>query len=247
MEALDPGSFRRCSTCKQPIGFETKYYRCSVSTCNRRKNTLVFCSISCWDAHQADARHRDAGAEEDKSPTAAAWARELAEIREKSATPEATAGVSLKKVVGSASLDTLVVGSHFKDYIKTRAGMSTSDRVLGVLSDHLRTLCDRAIEAAGRDGRRTVMERDVTPLVTRGLSSLASGATDADDRAGEVLIVTSKLKNYVKARSGMATSDGIVPVLSAHLRSLARQAIRQAGTDDRKTVLDRDFASAFGK
>lgn len=57
----------------------------------------------------------------------------------------------------------------------------------------------------------------------------------------EVLVVVSKLKAYVKARSGMSTSDGAIDVLSAHLRKLCDQAIRHAGTAGRKTVMDRDF------
>ena len=57
----------------------------------------------------------------------------------------------------------------------------------------------------------------------------------------EMLIVVSKLKAYVKARSGMSTSDGAMDVLSNHLRKLCDEAIRHAGTAGRKTVLDRDF------
>jgi histone H3/H4 len=204
--------------------------------------TLVFCSVSCWDAHQADARHRDAGAEEAKSPSQAVWAREQAEDKKRAATSAANAApVTMKKVVGAASLDSLVVGSRFKEYIAQRARMATSERVLGFLSDHLRELCDQAIAAADKDGRRTVMDRDVLPLTTRGAASLATGANDPDDRPDEVLVVISKLKDYVRARSGMNTSDGVTAVFSAHLRRLARGAIRKAGTDDRKTVLDRDF------
>ncbi len=208
--------------------------------------TLVFCSVPCWDAHQADARHRDAGAEEARSPSAAEWAREVALEKQKNAAKgESPAAVQMQRVTGATSLDVLVVAAKLKDYIRARAGMSTSDRCLGVLSDHLRRLCDRAIEAAGRDGRRTVMDRDVTPLVSRGLESLATGAGDPDDRIDDVIVVTSKLKAYVKARSGMNTSDSVPLVLSTHVRRLARQAIRRAGTDDRKTVLDRDFVEAL--
>lgn len=57
----------------------------------------------------------------------------------------------------------------------------------------------------------------------------------------DVLVVVSKLKAYVKARSGMSTSDGAIDVLSAHLRKLCDEAIRHAGTAGRKTVMDRDF------
>jgi histone H3/H4 len=208
--------------------------------------TLVFCSVPCWDAHQADARHRDAGAQETRSPSAAEWARETALEKEKNAAKNEEPGpVRMQRVTGASSLDTLVVAAKLKDYIRLRAGMSTSDRCLGLLSDHLRTLCDRSIEAAGRDGRRTVMDRDVTPLIAKGLESRATGAGDPDDRIDDVIVVTSKLKAYVKARSGMNTSDSVPLVLSTHVRRLARQAIRRAGTDDRKTVLDRDFTEAL--
>jgi histone H3/H4 len=57
----------------------------------------------------------------------------------------------------------------------------------------------------------------------------------------DVLIVVSKLKAYVKARSGMSTSDGAMDVLSAHLRKVCDEAIRHAATAGRKTVMDRDF------
>jgi histone H3/H4 len=55
------------------------------------------------------------------------------------------------------------------------------------------------------------------------------------------LIVVSKLKKYIKDRSGMNTSDSIAPVLSDHVRALCDAAIRVAGADGRKTVMDRDF------
>jgi hypothetical protein len=61
-----------------------------------------------------------------------------------------------------------------------------------------------------------------------------------DDAADEILIVVSKLKKYIRARSGMNTSDGVMPVLSEHLRKLCDAAIRHATEEGRKTVLDRD-------
>jgi histone H3/H4 len=238
--------YRLCSTCKDPIPFESRYFLCSVSTCNRKRMTLTFCSLSCWDAHQADARHRDAGAEEARAPTQAEWQKEQDEERRAAAAAGEPAAPELRRVAGAASLDTLVVASRLKDYVRDRAGMSTSDRALGVLSDHLRSLMDDAILAAGKDGRRTVMDRDVTPLTSPGAGSLASGAHETDDRPDEVWIVVSKLKQYVKSRSGMNTSDSVASVLSAHLRRVARQAIRKAAADDRKTLLDRDFVQALG-
>ena len=44
--------------------------------------------------------------------------------------------------------------------MRDRSGMNTSDAVAEVLSAELRRLCDRAIQNARREGRRTVMERD---------------------------------------------------------------------------------------
>ena len=45
----------------------------------------------------------------------------------------------------------------------------------------------------------------------------------------------------------MNTSDGIVPLLSLHLKRLARGAIQRAGAEDRKTVLDRDINAGIAK
>lgn len=56
----------------------------------------------------------------------------------------------------------------------------------------------------------------------------------------DILIVVSKLKKYIRDRSGMNTSDAVADVLSAHVRAICDDAIRTAAADNRKTVLDRD-------
>lgn len=66
-------------------------------------------------------------------------------------------------------------------------------------------------------------------------------ASSNDPLPDDVLIVVSKLKAYVKARGGMNTSDSVTDVLSRHLRALCNEAISHAASDNRKTVLDRDF------
>jgi hypothetical protein len=71
--------------------------------------------------------------------------------------------------------------------------------------------------------------------------SAAGSAPGEESDAREVLIVVSKLKKYIRARSGMNTSDAVVPVLSDHLRRLCDEAIANATRDGRKTVMDRDF------
>ena len=58
--------------------------------------------------------------------------------------------------------DVLVVVSKLKLYIRTTAGMNTSDDVVEALSDRLRDLCDAAVEQARVAARKTVMARDFT-------------------------------------------------------------------------------------
>lgn len=71
--------------------------------------------------------------------------------------------------------------------------------------------------------------------------TVASPPARDDDSPQDILIVVSKLKKYIKARSGFNTSDAVMSVLSDHVRALCDQAIRTAAQNERKTVMDRDF------
>lgn len=151
-------TWRRCSACKKNIALGAIYQVCSVSTCNRPRTGLVFCSLACWDSHLPLANHREAWALERTAP--------------RSLEPEPTSsGEPVRRLARSAEHrpsagppdEILIVASRLKDYIRTRSDMSTSDRILGPLSDHVRRLCDEAIEAARQEGRRTVLDRDVPP------------------------------------------------------------------------------------
>jgi histone H3/H4 len=62
-----------------------------------------------------------------------------------------------------------------------------------------------------------------------------------DDIDNDILVVASKVKKYIRVRSGMNTSDSVLSMLSEHLRALCNQAIRHAAQEGRKTVMDRDF------
>lgn len=57
----------------------------------------------------------------------------------------------------------------------------------------------------------------------------------------EVLVVASKLKNYIRGKSGMNTSSAVMEALSSKVRQLCDQAIEHAKSEGRKTVMDRDF------
>ncbi len=63
--------WRRCSACKQPIEFGATYWVCNVSTCNRKRTALAFCSVSCWDVHLPSANHRKTWAVERIAPARA--------------------------------------------------------------------------------------------------------------------------------------------------------------------------------
>src|SRR4029077_3562795 len=61
----------------------------------------------------------------------------------------------------------------------------------------------------------------------------------------DVLVVVSKIKKYIRDRSGMNTSDAVAEALGAHVRKICYEAIRTAAGDGRKTVLERAVPPAF--
>jgi hypothetical protein len=178
-----------CSACKKSIAFGAIHWVCSVSTCNRNRTRLVFCSVSCWDSHVATLRHRDAWAVEARAPSREEHARNQAQAaqqadeahevpaspphpappsRSPQSPPAAARPASVTSHAGGPALsnqydhdDVLIVVSKMKKYIRDRSGMNTSDAVANALGEHVRTICDEAIRAAALDGRRTVLDRDV--------------------------------------------------------------------------------------
>lgn len=183
--------FRRCSTCKAPIAYGAEYFTCSVSTCNQKRTALFFCSVSCWDAHVPGARHRDAWAEKQVAPknaeedtdaprrgipigvplnaTSAPPLDDGPRRRIVSARPAVEAEGGDTAESGNES-EVLVVVSKFKAYVRARSDMNTSSGVAEVLSDHLRTIARDAIREAGKNGRKTVLDRDVQAVLGRGRS-----------------------------------------------------------------------------
>jgi hypothetical protein len=173
--------WRRCSSCKAPLAFAAPYWACNVSTCNRGRTALTFCSVSCWDAHLAVVPHRESWAVERRAPTRAEWAakpsedigpEQAAERSSEAAAPASAApppATSAPRRIlpppASAkpdplARDVLIVTSKLKAYVRARSGMNTSDRCVEPLSDAVRELADRAIEKARAEGRKTVLDRD---------------------------------------------------------------------------------------
>ena len=154
-------AWRRCSACKNPIALGATYWVCNVSTCNRKRTGMVFCTVSCWEVHLPGANHRETWAVEKQAPNTAPPtdpARTTAATRERrriAARPDAAPAPR------ETPQEVLIVSSRLKDYVHARSGFNTSDRVLQPLSEIVRRVCDRAIANAERDGRKTVLDRDI--------------------------------------------------------------------------------------
>ncbi len=56
--------------------------------------------------------------------------------------------------------DTLVVVSKVKNYIKNNGQMNTSSSAMDALTKLVQQACNRAIENARSEGRKTWMDRD---------------------------------------------------------------------------------------
>jgi len=160
------GQWRRCNACKKPIALGALYWVCSVSTCNRKRTGMVFCTVSCWEVHLPVANHREAWAVEKTAPRSAepeAAAVSPGAKREERAARRVLPGTTPAgpRDRGSSPNEVLIVASRLKDYVKARSGYNTSDRVLEPLSEIVREVVDRALENAEREGRRTLLDRDI--------------------------------------------------------------------------------------
>jgi histone H3/H4 len=67
------------------------------------------------------------------------------------------------------------------------------------------------------------------------------GTLSAMSDSNEVLVVASKVKNYIKDKGDMKTSGSVLDALSNRIRTMCDEAVENARSDGRKTVLDRDF------
>ena len=102
--------------------------------------------------------------------------------------------------------------------------------------------------ARHRDASAVVMESPAATPAAAGVRRIVTGgaaptvATYAKPNVPkEILIVASKLKDYIKARADMNTSADVMDILSDFVRHQCDQAIDNARSEGRKTVLDRDF------
>jgi hypothetical protein len=233
-----------CSACRTEITFGSRYYQCSVSTCNRTRMRLVFCSVACWDSHVATLRHRDAWAEDRVAPTRVAWERELNSQSPEPARPAAapprpntlTPSISRPPPPGTPTAVPSMMKSSPTGPVSAPSMVKSSPMGPVSASSINRPPPMNSSLPAAVPTRRFASEP--APSSPPSPSSGPVHLNDIVDR--DMLVVVSKLKKYIKDRSGMNCSDAVAEVLSDHVRILCDDSIRAAGREERKTVLDRD-------
>jgi hypothetical protein len=94
---------------------------------------------------------------------------------------------------------------------------------------------DRETESTGATPvRRLIIDNKSSSNQSATADSSAYSTTD-------VLIVASKLKDYVKNKHGMNTSGNVMEELSHNVRRIVDDAVIRARQEGRKTLMDRDF------
>jgi len=92
------------------------------------------------------------------------------------------------------------------------------------------------LESSPPSEEASVGQRRIIPNQS---SSTPMASTSAMSQ--EVLVVVSKMKQYIKDRADMNTSGDVSDVISDLIRRACDEAIGQARADGRKTVMARDF------
>lgn len=140
--------WRKCGVCKKSINFGNTYQKCSISSCRKS----VFCSVDCWAVHDSVLAHKSAYAEEEHAPTSESENRPRRRI--------VAGGSTSKSSNENLPMDTLIVVSKLKAYVKAKSGMNTSGDVADELSKFVRVLVNEALNNARAEGRKTLMARD---------------------------------------------------------------------------------------
>ena len=81
------------------------------------------------------------------------------------------------------------------------------------------------------------MENAPKRILVQSKPSISNSADDSQD----ILIVASKLKQYIKDKYDMNTAANVMEALSRDVRRLTDRAVEKARSEGRKTVMDRDY------
>jgi hypothetical protein len=87
---------------------------------------------------------------------------------------------------------------------------------------------------------KTLEARRIIPTATTATTTSAAGKTSS--MSHEVLVVVSKMKQYIRDTSEFNTSEDVNQVLSNMIRIACDRAIVKAKANGRKTVMAKDFS-----
>ncbi len=127
-------------------------------------------------------------------------------------------------------MESLIVISKVKKYIKEKADMNTSAGFFEPLNEDIVKACRDAIAHAQKLGRKTVMGKDFNLYVEK-------------NETDEALVVASKVKKMIKDEATLSTSSQAIDQLTVRVQAACNKAVENAKADKRKTVMDRDFTA----
>lgn len=127
-------------------------------------------------------------------------------------------------------MESLIVISKVKKFIKEKAEMNTSANFFEPLNQDIVKACRDAMAHAQKLGRKTVMGKDFNLYVEKS-------------EIEEALVVASKVKKLIKDEAGLSTSAQAIDQLTVRVQTVCLKAIENARADKRKTVMDRDFTA----
>lgn len=127
-------------------------------------------------------------------------------------------------------MESLIVISKVKKFIKEKADMNTSANFFAPLNEDIMKACRDAMAHTKKLGRKTVMGKDFNLYVEK---------SDIE----EALVVASKVKKLIKDEAGLSTSSQAIDQLTVRVQTVCLKAIENAKADKRKTVMDRDFTA----
>ena len=127
-------------------------------------------------------------------------------------------------------MESLIVISKVKKFIKEKADMNTSAGFFEPLNQDIVKACRDAMAHAQKLGRKTVMGKDFNLYVEK-------------NDIQEALVVASKVKKLIKDELGLSTSSQAIDQLTVRVQTVCLKAIENAKADKRKTVMDRDFTA----
>ena len=125
-------------------------------------------------------------------------------------------------------MESLIVITKVKKFIKEKADMNTSSGFFEPLNSDITKACRDAVAHAKKLGRKTVMGKDFNLYVENA-------------NFEEALVVASKVKKLIKDEAGLSTSSQAIEQLTNRVQVACLKAIENAKADKRKTVMDRDF------